>query len=293
MDHLNEDAQKVVLRENTIRKQFIRGYKWIGYSRAQGVLNQLDEIVIAPRTSRMPNILLVGSSNNGKTVIVEKFSKKYPVELNEEEQDVKRKVLVVEAPPLPDEKRFYQQILTELYVPFRSNHKPEILLNQVMTMFRILDLKVLVIDEIHHLLTGTGTKKQVFLNALKSISNKLGISIVAVGTKDAFHVFQSDPQMASRFETVPLSKWDLNKEYIRFLVTYEKNLPLKEKSNLFEKETAIKILSLTDHTIGGITTVLKKAALAAIDTREEKISLELINRLNLKHPDEVKKMPII
>ena len=162
-----------------------------------------------------------------------------------------------------------------------------------MNVFEYLEVKVLVFDEVQHLLSGTGPKKQVFLNALKSLSNTMKISIIAAGTKDAFHVFQSDPQMASRFETVALPKWELNKEYVKFLVSYEKILPLRERSYLHNKDIALKILSLTDRTVGGTTTVLKKAAIKALETGQEKITVDIISQLGIIHPDEKRKMPLL
>ncbi|MBK6265695.1 TniB family NTP-binding protein [Marivirga sp. S37H4] len=293
MDQVENSSINITQKSNEERKQFIKGYKWIGYTRAQEVLDQFEDLVLTPRTTRMPDILLVGSSNNGKTVIIDRFAKNHLLYFDEKTEEVRQKVLMVESPPLPDEKRFYQQILRKLLVPFRSNHKPEVLFDQVVNAFQMLDIKILIIDEIHHLLTGNSTKKQIFLNAIKSLSNILSISIIAVGTKDAFHVFQSDPQMSSRFETVPLERWRLDKEYIKFLNSYEKILPLREKSDLFQREIATKIISLTNGNIGEICNVIQKSAIKAIDLGIEKITLQVIENSNIQHPDEKKKMPLL
>jgi hypothetical protein len=291
MEHLTESVRAVVSLSKKARKEYVNGYKWVGYSRAQEVLQRFNDLLEQPPIPRMPHALLIGEGNNGKTNLVDRFQKQHQAYVDEEQSKVITRVLVIEAPPEADEKRFYERVLQKLFVPYRTNHKPEVLYQQVLHVLRSINLRVLVIDEIHNILAGKIGNRQIFLNMLKSLSNELRISIVAVGTKDAFHVFQSDPQMASRFEPLPLPRWQLDKEYLRLLVTYEKLLPLPEKSNLGERQLASRILSLTDGTIGGITSVIKKATIKAIDTDSTVITLEIVNSLNMVLPSERNRMP--
>ena len=58
-----------------IRIQRIRADRWIGYARAEAALAAMDDLLTFPKRTRMPNLLLVGPSNNGKTMIVEKFKR--------------------------------------------------------------------------------------------------------------------------------------------------------------------------------------------------------------------------
>ena len=286
------NSEQVILsKSDAERIRYINSYKWVGYTLAKEVMNNFEDLIELPRTSRMPSVMLMGESNNGKTVIIERFANKYPQYFDDEKEEIKQKVLMVEAPPYPDEKRFFQQILRKLLVPFRSNHKPEVLFDQVLNVFQKIELKVLIIDEIHHLLAGNSTKRQQFLNSIKSLSNQLSISIIAVGTKDAFHVFQSDPQISSRFDNLILTRWHLDREYLKFLLSYQKLLPLKKEYSLVEKDIASKILSLTNGNIGEITKILKKSAIEAINSGDEKITLDLIKRLNFTHPDKKRLMP--
>lgn len=294
MEHLNKSTIPITELSENERINFILGNKWIRYTKANDVMDKLHGLVAAPRTTRMRNLLLLGASNNGKTVIIDRFEQEYPMYFDEEIEDVQKQVLMVESPPYPDEVRFYQSILRKLVIPFRTNHKAEYLFDQVVNAFQNLNLKVLIIDEVHHLNHDIGRKssKQVFLNSIKSLSNILRISIVAVGTKEAHYVFQSDPQISSRFELVTLDRWKLDKEFVRYLVSYEKILPLKKKSCLYEKELAIKILAMTDSTIGGISRVLQEAAISAIKSGEEKITLATLNSLKILPPDKMKISPI-
>jgi predicted Ser/Thr protein kinase len=52
----------------------LRADRWIGYPRAVEALNRLEALYTWPNKQRMPNLLLlVGPTNNGKSMIVEKF----------------------------------------------------------------------------------------------------------------------------------------------------------------------------------------------------------------------------
>lgn len=293
MEHLTKNTREIAIKSADERVKFISGQKWVGYTRAQEVLQRFNDILNQPPIHRMPSFLLIGESNNGKTEIIKKFQKLHQAVISEDQDKVIAPVIIIEAPSEPDEKRLYQKILSTTVVPFRSNHKPEVLFNQVYHTLKTIELKVLIIDEIHNVLSGRTNNRQVFLNALKSLSNQLMISIVAVGTKDAFHVFQSDPQMSSRFEPLALQRWQMDNEYLRLLVSYEKLLPLKEKSELANRSLASKILSLTDGTIGGITGVIKKAAIKAIQNGQEKITVELIQSLDVLLPHERNRVPLM
>jgi hypothetical protein len=95
------------------------------------------------------------------------------------------------------------------------------------------------------------------------------LPIVAVGTQDAFNTIQADSQVANRFEPVALQRWTMGEDYLRLLASSEKVLPLEHRSELLETAMAIKILSLSEGTIGEISALLCRAAVAAIETVTE------------------------
>ncbi|MBI3218550.1 MAG: TniB family NTP-binding protein [Bacteroidetes bacterium] len=293
MQHLTNNTRDFLEKSNPERISFIRGYKWIGYTRAKEALKKFEDLLTQPPIPRMPNLLLIGEGNNGKTNLVERFQMNHQARIDEQQDKVVAKVMTIDAPAEADEKRLYERILQASYTPYRSNHKAEILKTQACEVLKSLELRVLIIDEIHHVLAGKIGNRQIFLNALKTLGNTLKISVIAVGTKNAFHVFQSDPQMASRFEPFPLPRWQMDTEYQRFLVSYEKLLPLKNPSNLVDRAVASKILSLTDGTIGGIARVLQTAAIDAIEQGTEKITLDILQSLKVPLPEDRNRMPVV
>lgn len=57
--------------------------------------------------------------------------------------------------------------------------------------------RMLVVDEVHHLLAGSYREQRASLNLLKFFASDLQISMVLVGTRDAVLALQTDPQMIS------------------------------------------------------------------------------------------------
>jgi hypothetical protein len=85
-----------------------------------------------------------------------------------------------------------------------------------------------------------------------------------------------------------LPLWEMSEEYLRFLLSFEKTLPLHEKSNLITKELAIKLCSMSEGLIGELTTIIRDAAVLAIKTKKEKIDLELLKKLKWQQPSHRK-----
>ena len=55
------------------------------------------------------------------------------------------------------------------------------------------------------------------------------IPIVVVGTDAAKRTLQTDSQLANRFEAIVLPKWNLDKEFLSLLASFERVLPLLER----------------------------------------------------------------
>ena len=56
----------------------MRADRWIGYTRAGRGAGPAGDPVRLARKQRMPNLLLIGPTNNGKSMIIEKFRRAHP-----------------------------------------------------------------------------------------------------------------------------------------------------------------------------------------------------------------------
>ncbi len=119
-----------------------------------------------------------------------------------------------------------------LNAPYRPQETAARRQVQVLRLLRGIGLQMLVIDEVHHLLAGHYAKQRRFLNVLKYLGNELQIPLVGVGTLDALRAVQTEPQVASRFDPIALSGWQWSKEFLVLLASFERLLPLRERSHL-------------------------------------------------------------
>ena len=286
--HLSSAAAAALALSDAERIERIRSPRWIGYTRARQVLDQLEGLLAHPKMHRMPNLLLVGATNNGKTMIVERFHAAHPRRGRPGGDGMSVPVLVVQAPPVPEEGRFYNAILDRLNAPYRPGDRIDSKQFQALRILSRLETRMVIIDEIHHSLAGTVHKQRQFLNTIKYLGNELQVPIVGVGTEDAFHAVQSDPQLANRFEPAMLPRWTMGTEYLKLLASFERMLPLKEVSALTERTLALKILAMSEGVIGEISALLVRAAARAVERKTERIDAKLLDAIGWTAPSDRK-----
>lgn len=281
LNNLHPSTLSVLNRSQEERIMFLDEDKWIGYPRAQEILKQLERLYNMPKKLRMPNMLLYGETNNGKSSIVEHFCQKHTVENKDE--SIVIPIVSVMAPEGPDLNALYDAILYEMMVPFASTAKKSKKLHQIQYYFEQTNVKMLIVDEIHNILSGTIGKQKEFMNALKNLNNTLQIPIVLVGIKDALRATSTDAQIKNRFPPTHLPQWKLNQEYLMLLASIEKLLPLKKTSNIASnKEIALAIYNQTDGYIGEILTLITLATEYAINTSTEYISIDTLKKCGYK-----------
>ena len=158
--------------------------------------------------------------------------------------------------------------------------------NQAIKLLKYIGLRVLIIDEIHHILAGNLNRQRAFLNVLKYLGNELQVSIVAVGTRDAFRALQTDPQLANRFEPALLPRWEFDTDFLRLLASFERMLPLHEPSELHDTSVATKLFSMSEVYIGELSRLLASAAECAIQTGRERIDVLVLDKIDWVSPSE-------
>ena len=265
---------------------FLRQPRWIGYGRTKSILARFEQLLHHPRTERMPNLLLVGETNNGKTTLVERFARLHPRVDREAEEHAIVPVVLVQAPPVPEEGRFYNAVLESLGAPYRASATASVRQVQVLRLLKEVQSKMLIIDELHHLLAGSAVRQRQFLNVLKYLGNELRIPMVGVGTAEAIRAVASDPQLANRFEPVALRRWELNEEFFRLLASFERLLPLRKPSSLTDARVAGKLMAMCEGTIGELQRLLAAAVEEAIVAGHERIDLDVLAGLEWRVPSE-------
>ncbi len=232
----------------------------------------------------MPNLIVCGHTNSGKTMIIKRFLKAHPATDQVEEDAANVPVLAVQMPISPEPRRFYCALLSSLFASFRSTDTIANLEAQALNLMRSCGVRLLVIDELHNMLSGRNDHQRQFLNLLRYLGNELSIPIVALGIQSALRGIQIDEQLANRFEPFVLQRWTANRDLYRLLNSIESLLPLRYPSRLSEPKTAELILALSEGTIGEIMLLLRASARFAISSGIEKIDQETFHSCGYVSP---------
>lgn len=224
LSHLLPAAQGLARLPADERIQRLRADRWIGYPRAVEALNRLEALYAWPNKQRMPNLLLVGPTNNGKSMIVEKFRRTHPASSDADQEHIP--VLVVQMPSEPSVIRFYVALLAAMGAPLRPRPRLPEMEQLALALLRKVGVRMLVIDELHNVLAGNSVNRREFLNLLRFLGNELRIPLVGVGTRDAYLAIRSDDQLENRFEPMMLPVWEANDDCCSLLASFAASLPL-------------------------------------------------------------------
>ena len=270
LSHLHDAARQVARLPAAERLRHVRADRWIGYTRAAQALTRLETLFGWPARQRMPNLLLTGPTNNGKSMIIEKFRRMHPPQSCPDREHIP--VLAVQMPSEPSVIRFYVALLAALGAPLRPRQRLAELEQVTLTLLRAVGVRVLVIDELHNVLAGRGDVRREFLNLIRFLGNELRIPLVGVGTREAYLAIRSGDQLENRFEPFTLPLWAPDQEACSLLASFAASFPLRRRSHIATPEMARYLLTRSEGTIGEVAHLLTDAAVAAIESGEEAIN---------------------
>lgn len=279
--HLNPSVRGWLQQPNDARIAFIQSDHWIAYTMAEKAIKHLQNLMNYARGSRMPGCLIIGKTDTGKSTILKRFRDLHQpnglAEIDDSEEEIPRPVIYMEMPTrIRDEGDFWSALLDALAVPHRASAtvtEKRALAKSVMSAFQV---RILLIDEADFLLLGTPSQQRERLAMIKSLSNQLQLPIVFAGTETAEAAFNTDKAVAGRYPPFELPLWRPGEEYLRFLASYERILPLAQPSGLATLEIARRLFQETGSTIGPLSRLLKEAARSAIQTGTERIDIPAI-----------------
>jgi len=272
--HLPHDVRPIAALDAEARIAHIRAERWVQHAAAERVLGYLHEALGQPPRERMENILLVGESGMGKTMLVRKFERQTAVAFDDRAGVQRRPVVVMLMPHQPTEARFFDQLLMALNAPSAGYFMRGFPLQEpAVRLLRELGTRVVVVDELNSLLAGTPRQQRAFLQLLRFLSNELRLAFIGVGVPEARHALLSDGQLRSRFTDIELPPWSLGEDLRDFVTRMSWSLPLREPSPVDSPKLRRLLVDRTGGITLGICKAFERAAIKAIHDGREKIDL--------------------
>lgn len=278
LSHLSPRTAQVALLDTTSRIEYITSKRWVTYPRGEAILERMEDILRHPKTTRMPGMLLVGRSNNGKSALLEQFERMHPAQDHPEAAAIFAPVIRIDAPPSPSESSVYDLIMEAVASMPRPHYSVSEKRNHILGLLPKMGVKMLIVDEINSILSGSLPKQREFLNSLKFLSNMLKISIVAAGTQEALQAVRTDEQIYNRLKAEPLVVWKYDMDFRQLLADLETLLPLRQPSGLSGSALAKMIHARIDGTIGDTSEFLNAAAKWAVKNGKELIDIDALEK---------------
>jgi hypothetical protein len=269
--HLAPAAAALLRCTDGERIAVMREERWITYPRARRSLELLNDLLARPRTTRMPGFAIYADSGTGKTMLMERFRRAHPASFDSAERRLITPVLALQMASHPTERRFYGQLLTTIGVAFPPRATVLDLETQALRNLRRMEVKLLMLDEVHNILAGSAKEQRILLNLLRYLSNELQISLVCLGVAEARQAIGGDIQLARRLDELLLPRWQGDEEFQELVLAIVRNLPLKAKSQISARALR-QVLQLTDGLTAGIFSLFNALAIDAVTSGAECIS---------------------
>lgn len=274
--HLAPPVREVLDWSREDRIAYARADRWINHTRAVEALKALSDLMAAPRTTPAPGLLLCGRSGNGKSTILDRFRAAHPATSRVDGQ-TSCPVLAMEVPTDPTETRFWTALLTAAGIAHRDTDPVLRKMQQATSILAYMQVRMLVIDEFHNVLLGHARHQRQLLALIKGLSNPpLRMTTVLAGTEAAVPAIRTDDQLERRFDDFVLPRWRDDDGYRRLLRGFERLLPLAEPSGLGGDDMATALHAKSGPTIGGLSRVLKRLAVLAIEGGRERIDVGMV-----------------
>lgn len=267
--HVIEEVIPFIEADDESRIKFVEQDKWIGYPEADKILAKLEELLNLPRRSRMPNLLIYGESNNGKTSLIEEFLRRHPPQ---ETANLRlMEVVLVDTPDTPNVLDLYDEILFRIKAPIPKSRIKSQRKIQIIQTLKKINTRILAIDEFQDILVGKGKQPQNFLIGIKKLGNALKIPIILLGTTESLAAIQVDNHVRNRFQEMPLPRWGYSEGFRQLLASFEMMLPFKRPSFLQEPSFAQMLHEKSEGTIGGLADLLREGAKYAIRNKYQNL----------------------
>lgn len=275
--HLSEKAQAILGRSDEARRKYIQSDNFIPTPVTERIHQLMEDEFAAARSERQPGIIIEGAPCSGKSSIVKEFRDKYPRKSrpDAEHDDIPVVLFEIHTAKLGE---FCDAFLGQGFdSKFEFKHD-DAKQRHLITLLNTYQPKMVIIDEAHEINAGSISERRRLWSFIKHLMNTYKMTMVLAGTSELTTAISRQEQLNSRFVLRPkITDWDLEEKWSEFLFYVEADLPLKRASKLYEDERIMSFIwNYSNKRTGNAVMLLQRAAVAAIASGTERITLKLL-----------------
>jgi hypothetical protein len=263
--------------------------RWIPYPQGVKAIETLGRLIDAPRSHRPHCLLIHGDSNMGKTVIGDRFANERNRGRRDTTGELCHQVIRVECPPWADFGALIGFILRKMSVPLPTTCRLARRIEQLVMAIPAVGVKMLIVDDIHNILSGRHDQRSIFLNGLKYLSNELQLPIVLIGDITALRTIQTDQQLGNRFEPYHLPRWRADEEYALFLAQCWTAMEIGDAGAFRSKRFVTRFHMMSEGLTGESWKLICRAAEHALVTGREIVDDGILDAVTWVRPSERRK----
>ncbi|MDT6997663.1 TniB family NTP-binding protein [Burkholderia cenocepacia] len=201
-------------------------------------------------------LCIIGEGGTGKSFIREYFSKRYPIE--ETPLRTFCPVLAMKLSGTPTPRQLFVELLSALgYRSVRDGLSLQELTPILLRAMIECSVKVIMIDEAHHLIPSSGARKNKerlgggLGDVAKDLYDRCGLPFVWSGKSSLGDLFDADEQFKSRWPgTIRLAEYKCDDAWRVLLDVIDEALPMEEMCGLGKTHAPAVFIKLHEETLG-------------------------------------------
>ncbi|ATX80694.1 TniB protein [Mariprofundus aestuarium] len=261
----------MIEHDGLLRIQQVQEERWQPHPYAVRVLEELELVYLQPKISGAPiGRSIIGCSGAGKTTILKHFVEEHRL------HESSCPPLFINTPPGPNLNSLLTMILEEVndFKPTARTASEK--LNRTLRILGEIKPPMIIFDEAQNLAEGTDKQSRNCVNAIKTISNNLGIPTIMAGTGALIPVINYDDQYVRRWRPVKLEVYPECQEFVDLVNALVANIPLKKQEGFLAPTAYQKLHKYSQGVIGLLKEVLINATAEAIRDGSERLTIKHI-----------------